>query len=142
MRRYVVTAALVVAFSSCAWADAQYSPQYAACTSRAGGITSNLSDCGQEELTRQNTRLDQAYRMAMAVLPAEKKQSLQTSQALWVKFREADCGMYYSLTGGTMDILEGMGCELSMTAQRAESVEWFAKNGAEDVGDSAEQDAW
>lgn len=141
MHRYAGVA-LLVTLSSCALAQEPYSPEYAACTSRSGGITSNLSDCGHEELARQNARLDQAYRMAMSVLPADKKQSLQASQTLWVKFREADCGMYYSLTGGTMDILEGMGCELSMTAQRAQSVEWFAQNGAEDVEESAEQDAW
>ncbi|WP_404936553.1 lysozyme inhibitor LprI family protein [Pseudomonas aeruginosa] len=53
------------------------------------------------------------------------------AQRLWVKFRDADCGVYYSLTGGTMDMLNGSGCELAMTKERAESLEWVAQNGSE-----------
>lgn len=78
----------------------------------------------------------------MAVLHADKKRNLQEAQALWVKFRDADCGMYYSLTGCTMDLLEGAGCELNMTRERVDSLEWFAKNGAEEIGEDGETDAW
>jgi uncharacterized protein YecT (DUF1311 family) len=78
----------------------------------------------------------------MTALSTEKKRALQDAQVLWVKFRDADCGMYYSLTGGTMDLLEGVGCELSMTLERADSLEWFARNGAEEVEGQSEQDAW
>jgi uncharacterized protein YecT (DUF1311 family) len=77
----------------------------------------------------------------MTVLSAEKRRNLQEAQTLWVKFRDADCGMYYSLTGGTMDLLEGMGCELSMTLERADSLEWFAKNGTGEADEEGEQDA-
>ena len=143
MRHYVITTALLVAFSSpCVFAKSDYSPAYSTCTSNSGGNTSSLSDCGHAELVKQNARLNKAYKSAMAVLPAEKKRNLQEAQALWVKFREADCGMYYSLTGGTMDLLEGVGCELSMTLERTDSLEWFAQNGAEEVEVEGEQDAW
>ena len=49
--------------------------------------------------------------------------------------------MYYSLTGGTMDLLEGAGCELNMTLERADSLEWFAENGASEDEQGGEQDA-
>lgn len=78
----------------------------------------------------------------MAALSTEKKRALQDAQIQWVKFRDANCEMYYSLTGGTMDLLEGAGCELSMTLERADSLEWFAKNGAEVVNEARETDAW
>lgn len=143
MRHYVIATALLVVFSSpCVFAKSDYSPAYNTCTSNSGGNTSNLSDCGHAELAKQNARLNNAYKSAMTVLSAEKKRNLQEVQALWVKFRDADCGMYYSLTGGTMDLLEGVGCELSMTLERADSLEWFAKNGAEEVEEEGEQDAW
>lgn len=143
MRHYVIATTFLVVFSSpCVFAKSEYSPAYSTCTSSAGGNTSNLSDCSGLELSKQNARLEKAYKTAMAVLPAEKKRNLQEAQALWVKFRDADCGMYYSLTGGTMDLLEGAGCELSMTLERADSLEWFAKNGAEEVDETGETDAW
>lgn len=143
MFRYVTTTTLLIAFlSPCVFAKSEYSPAYSTCTSNAGGNTSNLSDCAGIELSKQNARLEKAYKTAMAVLPAEKNINLQEAQALWVKFRDADCGIYYSLTGGTMDLLEGAGCELSMTRERADSLEWFAKNGAEVVEEERQTDAW
>lgn len=41
-----------------------------------------------------------------------------------------------------MDLLEGVGCELSMTLERTDSLEWFAQSGAEEVEVEGEQDAW
>lgn len=41
-----------------------------------------------------------------------------------------------------MDLLEGVGCELSMTLERADSLKWFAKSGADEIGEQGEQDAW
>lgn len=143
MRHYVIATALLATFSSaCVFAKSEYSRAYGICTSNSGGNTSNLSDCASIELSTQNARLNKAYKTAMAVLPAEKKRNLQEAQALWVKFRDADCGMYYSLTGGTMDLLEGAGCELNMTLERADSLEWFAKSGADQADEAGETDAW
>nr|WP_176704568.1 lysozyme inhibitor LprI family protein [Pseudomonas sp.]QDK64895.1 hypothetical protein pA62H2_p45 [Pseudomonas sp.] len=143
MHRYVTTTTLLIAFlSPYAFAESDYSPVYTACVSSAGGVTSNLSDCGDAELAKQDARLNKAYKFAMTVLPAENKRKLRDAQVLWVKFRDADCGMNYSLTGGTMDILNGSGCELSMTRERADSLEWFAEMGAEGVEQGGETDAW
>lgn len=143
MRHYIFATVLLAALSSSyASARSEYSRTYSTCTSNSGGNTSNLSDCGGTELDKQNARLNEAYKSAMAVLSTEQKSNLQEAQALWIKFRDADCGMYYSLTGGTMDILEGIGCELSMTLERADSLEWFAKNGVDEVVEEAETDAW
>jgi len=142
VRHYVIATTVLVALSSTSvFAKSEYSPAYSQCTSNSGGVTSSLSDCSHAELVKQNARLERAYKTAMTVLPAEKKKNLQEAQSLWVKFRAADCGMYYSLTGGTMDLLEGAGCELSMTLERADSLEWFAENGAEEVEQEGEQDA-
>jgi len=142
MRHHVIVTILFAAFSSpSVFAKSEYSHAYRACTENSGGNTSSLSDCSQAELVKQNARLDKAYESAITVLPVGKMRKLQEGQALWVKFRDADCSMYYSLTGGTMDLLEGAGCELSMTLERADSLEWFAKNGAGVDEEEGEKDA-
>lgn len=41
-----------------------------------------------------------------------------------------------------MHLLEWAGCELSMTLERADPLEWFARNGAEKVEGQSEQDQW
>lgn len=61
-----------------------------------------LSQCDGVELNKQNARMDKAYKMAVSVLPAENKKKLQDSQALWVQYRKANRGLYYTLSGGTM----------------------------------------
>lgn len=132
MRGSLFVASIFMAISSAsAFADDGYSAAYSACVSRAEGETSALVDCSSEELAKQDARLNKAYKTAMGVLSAENKQKLLDAQRLWVKFRDADCGVYYSLSGGTMDMLNGSGCELAMTKERAESLEWIAQNGAE-----------
>jgi uncharacterized protein YecT (DUF1311 family) len=131
MRYHIIATTLLVAFSSpSVFAKSEYSAAYSACTVKSGGNTSALSDCSYAELVKQNARMDEAYKSAITVLPVGKMRKLQEGQALWVKFRKADCSMYYSLTGGTMDLLEGAGCELRMTLERADTLEWFAENGA------------
>ncbi|WP_261393412.1 lysozyme inhibitor LprI family protein [Pseudomonas aeruginosa] len=132
MRRSLIVTSIFMAISSAsAFADDGYSVAYSACVSKAEGETSALVDCSNEELAKQDARLNKAYKTAMGVLSAENKQKLLDAQRLWVKFRDADCGVYYSLSGGTMDMLNGSGCELAMTKERAESLEWIAQNGAE-----------
>lgn len=142
MRKYIIAPVFLAVFStSCAFAKSEYSHEYRVCTENSGGNTASLSDCSQEELVKQNARMNKAYNSAITVLPVSKMRKLQEGQALWIKFRDADCGMYYSLTGGTMDLLEGAGCELNMTLERADSLEWFAENGASEDEQGGEQDA-
>lgn len=108
-----------------------YTTSYDLCISKAGGEISGLMDCSNEEPSKQDVRLNKAYNTAMSIISSESKQKLLDSQRIWKKFRDADCRVYYSLTGGSMDVLNGSGCELSMTRERAETLEWISQNGAE-----------
>ncbi|KJZ52962.1 lysozyme inhibitor LprI family protein [Pseudomonas marginalis] len=133
MRYSILAAALLAPVSApAAFAQTKYSPEYDACLAKAMGDAA-MGECTYAETAKQDARLNRAYKAAMAALPAAKKKQLKEAQILWVKFRDADCGMQYSFTGGTMDILNGSGCELSMTRERADALQWFVDNG-EDLG--------
>ena len=135
MRYIAYSAILFTTFLvPCAFAETKYSAYHHACISKARDDVS-IRDCNGEELAKQSARLNEAYKFAIAALPDEKKEKLKIDQALWLKFRNADCELYYSLTGGTIDLLNGSGCELSMTRDRADSLEWFADNGGEYGGE-------
>ncbi|MFD2644225.1 lysozyme inhibitor LprI family protein [Pseudomonas japonica] len=95
---------------------------YSQCMQGAN-TTVAMRDCSGAELKRQDTRLNQTYKQAMASLEAEQQGKLRDAQRLWVKYRDANCGMYYGLTGGTIDQLNGAGCEVDMTRQRADELE-------------------
>lgn len=123
--------AFVCGLSINALAKDNYSAAYDACVEKSGGVTFDMVECSNAELSRQDSRLNRAYKSAMSVLTEERKVRLREAQRLWIKFRDADCGIYYNLSGGTMDMINGSGCELSMTQERADALEWIARNGGD-----------
>ncbi|WP_241509524.1 lysozyme inhibitor LprI family protein [Pseudomonas ovata] len=126
MMRYL-PALCTALFCLSASAKDQYSAQYDACVARSEGITFNMNECDNKELAKQNARLNTAYKAAMAALSDEQKTQLRDAQRLWIKYRDANCFMYYHFSGGTMDQINGAGCELSMTVKRSEELKWFAE---------------
>ncbi|MEG1042572.1 MAG: lysozyme inhibitor LprI family protein [Pseudomonas sp.] len=94
---------------------------YSQCMNTAQ-TTLAMNDCNGAEIKRQDTRLNAAYKSAMAGLEAEQQGKLRDAQRQWIKYRDANCKLYYSLTGGTIDQLNGAGCVLEMTKARADEL--------------------
>ncbi|MDR0277211.1 MAG: lysozyme inhibitor LprI family protein [Paucimonas sp.] len=118
MNPRILTAALVLlGASQIAQADS-----YSQCM-QAANTTVAMRDCSGAELKRQDTRLNQAYKSTMNSLEQPQQDKLREAQRAWVKYRDANCGMYYGLTGGTIDQLNGSGCQVDMTKQRADELE-------------------
>jgi uncharacterized protein YecT (DUF1311 family) len=86
-----------------------------------------MLDCGNAEIKIQDTKLNKAYKNAMKVLEPKKQTELKDVQRLWVKYRDAQCGFYNELTGGTIDSLNASSCFLNMTAERAEEIKGFVE---------------
>lgn len=76
-------------------------------------------DCIGAETEQQDARLNTAYKTAMAAFEPAQQAQLRDAQRAWIKYRDANCGMYYRLTGGTMDQINGASCVLEMTKTRA-----------------------
>ncbi|MDD2060604.1 lysozyme inhibitor LprI family protein [Pseudomonas sp. GD03860] len=114
--------ALLSAMAPFAIAKDDYSAAYSQCMDTAQ-TTLAMSDCNGAEIKRQDTRLNAAYKAAMASLEAEQQGKLRDVQRLWIKYRDANCGLYFGLTGGTIDQLNGAGCVLSMTKDRADELQ-------------------
>lgn len=130
--KFIFRAAIVACMSSICYhalADGEYSSAFDSCVKKTGGVTESLGTCYKTELAAQDARLNREYKKAMNILPVAQKQKLLDAQRQWMKFKDADCGMYYSLTGGTIDILNGSDCELSTTKKRADDLAWIAENG-------------
>lgn len=89
--------------------------------------TASMRECSGAELKRQDDLLNKHYKVAMASLGEEQKGKLRDAQRKWVAYRDANCGMYYTMTGGTIDQLNGIGCEVDMTKQRAGELENLPK---------------
>jgi uncharacterized protein YecT (DUF1311 family) len=99
-----------------------YSPTYSACMDESGGVTMNMLDCTGSEIEQQDARLNQNYKTAMQALTPAQQIQLRDAQRLWIKFRDADCALLGSLTGGSIDRINSASCFLDMTKQRADDL--------------------
>jgi uncharacterized protein YecT (DUF1311 family) len=96
-----------------------YSPDYQRCLDRSDGVTVSMRQCIADELHLQDLRLNRYYKRVMSRLTGEQKGRLREAQRLWIRYRDANCGFYGGLTGGSMDIILAGDCTLEMTANRA-----------------------
>ena len=101
------------------------SKQYSACMDRFSSSTNDMVRCMTEETKRQDTRLNEAYKAAMALQSPERKKQLQAAQRLWIQFRDANCGFYNDPDGGTLARLAANDCVMTSTAQRAQELQGF-----------------
>lgn len=102
--------------------QAKESAAYAACMKTAQ-TTVSMNVCNNDEIAREDKRLNQAYKKAMGALEPLQRDKLRATQRVWIKYIDSNCDFYYTLTGGTLDILNGGGCRLSMTSARADELE-------------------
>jgi len=110
-------------------ADDGYGETYTACMDESGGVTVNMLDCMGSETEQQDARLNQNYKAAMQALTPAQQTQLRDAQRLWIKFRDADCAILGSLTGGTIDSVNSASCFLDMTKKRADDLAWLAEQG-------------
>jgi uncharacterized protein YecT (DUF1311 family) len=128
--RNALLASVIAALSLSANATEDgYSETYNACMDDSSGVTVNMLDCMASEIEQQDARLNQNYKAAMQVLTPAQQAQLRDAQRLWIKLRDADCGLLGSLTGGTMDSLNGNSCFLDMTKKRADDLAGLAQQG-------------
>lgn len=106
-------------------ADKGLSEDFSTCLDQSGGTTFDMIACIDTELEEQDARLNQAYKAVIASLTAERKQQLQEAQRLWIKYRDANCGFYYDVDGGSLARVSAADCVLTMTAARASELESF-----------------
>jgi uncharacterized protein YecT (DUF1311 family) len=118
----------LAAFSfSVSAADNDYSATYTACMDASGGVTVSMLNCMSSETEQQDARLNKNYKAAMQGLQQEQKTQLRDAQRLWIKYRDANCALLGSLTGGTIDSVNGASCLLDMTKERADDFGWLAE---------------
>lgn len=105
--------------------EPQYSVSHERCMANAN-TTVNMLDCNAAELKRHDARLNAQYKAALAAHGDTQQALLRDAQRQWIKYRDANCGFYAQLTGGTLDSLNSSNCVLDATARRADELEGIA----------------
>lgn len=105
--------------------ETELSQRFTTCMERADGVSIDMHACIAAEHERQDGRLNRAYKTLSAALTPARKAQLVAGQRLWIQFRDANCAFYNDPDTGTMGNLEGVMCELQMTADRSAELESF-----------------
>jgi uncharacterized protein YecT (DUF1311 family) len=100
-------------------ADKDMTQEYSTCMDKSNGVTGEMLDCLSAEYERQDARLSENYKRLMSKLSPKRKEGLLEAQRAWIKFRDANCNLYYDPEGGSAAHLAGTDCMLSSTADRA-----------------------
>ena len=122
IKHRLLAIALTAISLSVSAADDGYSATYTRCMDASGGVTMNMLDCMGSETEQHDARLNQNYKAAMQALDKGQQNQLRDAQRLWIKFRDADCALLGSLTGGSIDRINSASCFLDMTKQRADDI--------------------
>jgi uncharacterized protein YecT (DUF1311 family) len=101
--------------------------EYGQCIEKAAAVDPVVLECISDEHTRQDKRLNAAYRKLMGSLKGERKKQLLEAQRLWGKYTEANCAFYYDSEGGTMARMLSAECEVTARIQRAMELEALAR---------------
>lgn len=97
------------------------SPAHSKCIERAGTSMPDMIQCGEDEASRQDARLNTAYKNAMST--ATDKEALKSAQRQWIKARDAECAPEEDVGGGQAALLNAAECIAIKSAIRAEELE-------------------
>ncbi len=103
--------------------SSDYSASYMDCMDAgdaAAGVDSAMMECASQELLKQDKRLNDEYRKAMAKATSPQKVKLRDLQRSWIAERDKKCGEFVDTEyPGTLDRLLEVQCILGETADRA-----------------------
>jgi uncharacterized protein YecT (DUF1311 family) len=107
------------------------SHEYEACAAHANGVTAEMRRCANQELQRQEDRLNRALLMirSSARISVRRKHELESKQKKWEASRNKGCmaEAQREAGGGSTAPLIAMNCAVSKTAERADQLEAIAR---------------
>lgn len=99
--------------------EARYSPSLNECIDHAGYADFAMTDCYDAELSVQDGRLNQAYKMVMTRLSPQRKTELRNAERAWIKKRDLNCELHAAPeAGGTLYNVMLSSCLVNETIQR------------------------
>jgi uncharacterized protein YecT (DUF1311 family) len=117
---WTVFTLLVLAFNLPAQAN-NFTKSFDACMGNAQANVA-MVDCIDEEIKRQDARLNKTYATLRDDVDASRRPALLEAQRAWIKFRDLNCGFHLDPNGGSIAPLLASDCVMRMTANRADEL--------------------
>ena len=129
MKFRLLTTAAILAFAAIAHArdDVPLSKELGQCIDKSGASDFIMIECYGAEYTRQDRRLNHAYRKLLARVSKPKAEELRRVQRAWLAYVESECSFLYDNEefAGTLDRLVASACSVTERARRASDLEGF-----------------
>ena len=124
MKKFVIAIMFCLLYQPVLWAEeSNFSKDYQSCLEAADGANPEIWACIDEEIVRQDKRLNLTYQKLMKLLPENRQTALKEAQRAWVKFRDAYADYLNDGQGGTMASGNRVSWLLQSTANQADRLE-------------------
>ena len=98
--------------------DDKFSKDYQRCLDQAVS-TYDITECAQQELEKQDARLNSVYKKVRDMESESQKKNLQEAQRAWIKFRDTWGAYLYDPEGGTIARVSAISWHLEATVDQA-----------------------
>lgn len=104
--------------------DIQPTKAYDECLESSNGVTVTLRRCANEELRRQDSRLNRLYRKLLERSEPHRREKLKSAQLAWIQLRDRQCEYEAALEqDGTIWPLIITSCHIDFTIRRADQMQ-------------------
>jgi len=100
-----------------------FSKDFYKCEKLKGATTTGISSCLEEELKREDKKLNIAYKKAKATIQPFRINSLKKVQLAWIKYRNVKCNFFNHKESGTSGSLDEQECRIKETIVRTKELE-------------------
>ena len=100
-----------------------FSKDFYKCDKERGETTIGIASCLEEELNREDKRLNTAYKKAKESIQPFRRESLKKVQLAWIAYRDAKCGFLHHKESGSSGSLDEQECLIKETMSRAKELE-------------------
>ena len=99
-----------------------FSKDFYKCDKERGETTIGIASCLEEELNREDKKLNTAYKKAKESIQSFRRESLKKVQLAWIAYRDAKCGFLHHKDSGSSGSLDEQKCLIKETMSRAKEL--------------------
>jgi uncharacterized protein YecT (DUF1311 family) len=99
-----------------------FSESYYRCEKERGETTIGMSSCMEEELKKQDEKLNNAYRKAKVSIQSFRVDVLKEVQHKWIAYRDSKCAFFYHKESGRGGALDEEYCLIKETIIRTKEL--------------------
>ena len=99
-----------------------FSKDFYNCEKERGETTIGIASCLEEELNREDKKLNTAYKKAKESIQSFRRESLKKVQLAWITYRDAKCGFLHHKESGSSGSLDEQECLIKETMIRAKEL--------------------